>query len=569
MTKQPPKHLEYLILAAILGGYLLVAGLYALQTAPWQAPDEPAHYNYIAQIVAVGCCPVIEMGDWDQTYLDQLKSNKFDPTLTADLPTIQYEDHQPPLYYLLAGAAYRFTNGSLLAVRLFSVMLGAGVVLCAYALGRVMLPRRRGVALAGAALVAFIPQHVAILASVNNDALALLLVAATLLLCAVYLSQRGEAATYRRVKALFSTGLIVILFGGTLGAWNGWHTGVLILVGVALVLLVTLTGRAGQQASYHIMLGTLLGLAFVTKATAYFLVAVVALAVILRPIVIAAQTPIGKGAGVALKVAAALSKLDIPQTNATARNPPRRLGWRFGWGLLRNAREAYAPIFRRHTRRIVRGLVLVLSVGVAFGGLWWARNLMTYGFPDILGLVAHDAVVVGQLRTAEQIEQVGWAGYWQGAIQTTFNSFWGQLGWMALPLPANWYPIIGGMVAVAGAGLVVDIARARRQKLALPSARQVIIGVLLGLTGIAALAQYTYYNLTFYQVQGRYLFVALVPFALLIAAGFDGWRRLITDAVQYPFVARYAPYAVPLGVAVAFGAMNLWLLRFVVPVLAP
>ena len=48
--------------------------------------------------------------------------------MLGDLPTIQYEDHQPPLYYLLASLVFQLTNGSLIALRLFSVLIGAGVV---------------------------------------------------------------------------------------------------------------------------------------------------------------------------------------------------------------------------------------------------------------------------------------------------------------------------------------------------------------------------------------------------------------------------------------------------------
>ena len=41
-------------LAAILVAYLVSAVLYAWNTPAWQAPDEPAHYNYIAHIAEQG-----------------------------------------------------------------------------------------------------------------------------------------------------------------------------------------------------------------------------------------------------------------------------------------------------------------------------------------------------------------------------------------------------------------------------------------------------------------------------------------------------------------------------------
>ena len=48
--------------------------------------------------------------------------------------------------------------------------------------------------------------------------------------------------------------------------------------------------------------------------------------------------------------------------------------------------------------------------------------------------------------------------------------------------------------------------------------------VLLGVTAILTLLAYIYYNLTFLQHQGRYLFTALIPIAIFLAAG---WRRAL------------------------------------------
>ncbi|MEO1442176.1 MAG: glycosyltransferase family 39 protein, partial [Chloroflexota bacterium] len=176
------RRIEYGILGTIVVGYLLVGVLYALQTPAWQAPDEPAHYNYIAQVAEGGCCPVIAMGDWDNAYLEELKAARFDPALTADIAAIEYEDHQPPLYYLGGAVIYALSpeQARLTALRMYSVLLGAVTVIFSYLVARQMFPQRADIALSTAALVAFIPQHVAILASVNNDALAVLLVAVTL-----------------------------------------------------------------------------------------------------------------------------------------------------------------------------------------------------------------------------------------------------------------------------------------------------------------------------------------------------------------------------------------------------
>jgi len=185
-----PKTPPYLLLFA----YLLVGLLYASQTPAWQAPDEPAHYNYIRQL-AGGKLPVIEPGDYNQTYQSEAISAKFAPAYSID--PFEYEDHQPPLYYLLQTPIFLLSGGSLLALRLVSLLLGAGVVWLAYCIGRRLFPESPWLGLTAAAFVAFLPQHVAMLSAVNNDSLAELLIAGILLLL-ITAVQEQWAATDRR-----------------------------------------------------------------------------------------------------------------------------------------------------------------------------------------------------------------------------------------------------------------------------------------------------------------------------------------------------------------------------------
>jgi hypothetical protein len=506
--------LDVAILVAIVGGYLLVGGLYATQTPPWQAPDEPAHVNYILQLETDGCCPVIEMGDWDSDYLSQLTSKRFAPELTGRIADVQYEDHQPPLYYLTASALLNpGPNGDgLTALRLLSVVMGAGIVVCAYFIAKVMFPQRPGTALGTAALVAFVPQNAAILGSVNNDALANLLVAVTLLVATYYLSAGRKAARWR----------------------------------------------------WHLAFGVLVGLAFVTKATAYFLVFIALAAIAARPVVMAAQGMVGQTAGKAMGAYNAISKLQIPglPSAPTAPKLPQKRT------VSRIALRVFGKPLRRSGRSLLIGWGTMLAIALSIGALWWVRNSVVYGFPDVLGLTAHDVVVVGQLRTAKQIEQVGGFGpYLSGAIQTTFNSFWGQFGWMALPLPVWAYRQIGLLLVGAFAGVVYDVYYTGWIAKQQPTARQLAIGALLGLTAFFSAAAYIYYNLSFYQVQGRYLFTALIPFALLVAAGLDAWSRGLGR--RLPRYGGFATYLTPLVLAGSLGAFNLWLIRFVLPFLAP
>lgn len=413
------RRLERGLLGAALLVYLALAALYAIRTPDWQAPDEPAHYNYIRQIVEDGALPVLEEGDWQQAYQDELTARHFDPALLGRLETVQYEDHQPPLYYLLQAPIYAATDGDLLALRLVSVALGAGVVLAAWAAVRALFPERPALALTGAAFVAFLPQHLAILGSVSNDPLAELIVGLTLLVATRYL--RGEA-------------------------------------------------RGASPA----LLGVLVGLALLTKTTIYFLAGVALLAVALR--------------------------------------------WR---------RERWP------WRAAARHLAAVLVPALILGGGWWARNLSIYGGIDFTGLDRHDEVTVGQPRTADYIDEMyggSVARYLEAYATTTFRSFWGQFGWMALVMPRWAYAAFALFSVAVLAGAARFVWRARWPG-ALSSPQRdglILYAVTLGFV----VAAYLIYNLTFVQFQGRYLYPALIPLALLVAIGLAGWAALLPGAAR-------------------------------------
>jgi 4-amino-4-deoxy-L-arabinose transferase-like glycosyltransferase len=447
---------EVLLLSLIVVVYLLVGGLFAIQTPDWQTPDEPAHYNYIRQVVEDGCCPVIEMGDWDSAYLDELKAARFAPELLGDLELIQYEDHQPPLYYLLLSPVYASTGGSLTALRLASVVIGLVIVLCAYATGKALLPDRPQIALGAAAFVAFQPQHVAILASVNNDAL-------------------------------------------------GWS-----LVAVILWLSVAYVKRAVWVRPW--MLGLLVGIALVTKSTAYLMAGIAFLAVILRW-----------------------------WTNPAAERPSGAA--------------------------LARALALYLVPALALGLIWWLRNFAVYGFPDFLGLAAHDAVVVGQPRTEALVSAVGLGGYLQQFARDTFNTFWGQFGWLGLPLiggSVGWvYPAMLGLLIVGLLGLAVDRLVLRRSETIATVPGQRAAWLLLMLTVILSILAYLYYNTEFQQFQGRYMFPMLIPLGIALALGLDAWRRLLLGRW------RVTRWLTPLFFF-SFALLDVWLLRTViVPNLTP
>ncbi len=425
----------------LLAAYLITGTLYAVYTPDWQAPDEPAHYNYVRQL-AGGALPLMEPGDYDQQYLETIVGSRFDPALSV--MRLTYEDWQPPLYYALQTPIYALSGGSLLAQRLFSVLLGAGVVALTYFIGLALFPHLVWLGLGAAVFVAFLPQHLAILSSVNNDSLAELIIA-------------------------------------------------------GLLFLMVTPWRSDRTTAYLLGLGLLLGAGLLTKGTVYLMAPVVALFLL----------------------------------------------WRY-WG--------------RWRELVVAGF-WVFGPALLLGSFWWLRNAAVYGELDVLARATHNEVVVGQPRTDDWVAQFGLGETVRRFFSTTFNSFWGQFGWMAAPLPGWAYPPLAVLTVLAVVGLIPALWRRLRSRDA-DAVPWLSITVLVS-TLLLTLAVHVGYNLTFVQHQGRYLFPALVPIALGISVGLGTWLG--------PLIKRWPStgYLLPLGLALVLVPLAYYaLFRIIVPALS-
>jgi 4-amino-4-deoxy-L-arabinose transferase-like glycosyltransferase len=449
------RRIQQIVLVLIVVVYLIVGALFAVFNPAWQAPDEPPHYNYVAFVATNGCCPLLKMGDWNTAYQTQLTTQRFRPDLLGDLNKLQYENHQPPLYYLFGSIVFKLTGGTLTALRLFGVVIGAGVVVCAYLVSIEVLPNRPQIALGTAALVAFLPQHIAMLASANNDGLAEL------------------------------------------------------IIGVTLVVLVRYLKVEDPSKRTPIILGILAGIGLLTKVSTLFLLGLVPAAIFLRWL-----------------------------------NGPRMF------------------------KTFARDVVLFVLPALILGGVWWGRNISVYGFPDIFGLRQHNTVVADQRRTASRITEIGFGAYLKEAAQTTFNSFWGQFGWMALPMPKWIYRVIQALMLVVVSGLVLDAVRRRHKPVEMEAAQQRHIWIILGLTALLAVAAYIYYNLEFLQYQGRYLYPGLIVFALWMVLGVDAWCDWLAGRI--PALGWLAQTYVIVGLFGLFALLDVYLLwRVIVPGLKP
>jgi len=418
-----PRHSYRIFLVTLVVTYTTIGVLYAALTPTWQVPDEPAHYNYIRALAEGRSFPVIEFGDYDQAYLGRLTTERFPPELSIE--SLEYEDHQPPLYYLLATPVYLLFDGAVLTLRLLSVLLGVGVLVVAFGTVRAIFPARPELALMVAAFIAFIPQHVAMTAGVENDALAELVVGGTLWALVVYVG----------------------------GGDRPWPVG--------LLLAATL----------------------LTKTTAYFVVGVAVLAAMVR--------------------------------------------WRQ----------------ERQTRRwAMAQLAWMLVPALLLSAPWFVRNGLIYGWRDPLGWARHNAVVEGQMRTSEYLALYGWSAYWKRAWSFTFQSFWGQFGWMAVVLPARIYRALALLSALLIAGFLWWLFDQRRPRLTLHQRASLILFLA---SAFLTLLEFLGYNLTFVQHQGRYLFPALIPIGTAAALGLSTLASVLPQRMRpWAMVPLFAGLAV-------------------------
>lgn len=110
------------------------------------------------------------------------------------------------------------------------------------------------------------------------------------------------------------------------------------------------------------------------------------------------------------------------------------------------------------------------------------------------------------------------AGRFAFALAGTFNSFWTWFGWMTFGFPQPVYTLLLILVCLAIAGLVWHL-----RQLPAPAELQKSLLVMLGLAAALALAVLVTWFVTspngLNYFQGRYLFTAIVPIAVLLAAG--------------------------------------------------
>ena len=204
---------QYWAVAVVLLAYILLGIVYSVASPLFEPSDEHNHYPFVQHLATGGSLPIQRPGEqtlWGQEGSQPPLYYALSAALTSWIPTADMQDllYRNPhdrrgvpgvtedanMYIHTDQEAFPWHDTALAVhlIRLFSVLLGAGAVLCTYVIARSLFPDRPGVAIGAAAMNAFIPMFVFIGASVNNDNLVVFLSSLALLLI-VRIAQRGAS----------------------------------------------------------------------------------------------------------------------------------------------------------------------------------------------------------------------------------------------------------------------------------------------------------------------------------------------------------------------------------------
>ncbi len=443
MTKGTEKGL----VIAILTVFVVLSTGYSLIVPPFEASDELWHYPMVKVIADTWSLPVqdpADVGPWRQEgsqpplyyFLGALTTSWID---TSDMGQVR---HLNP--HADAGIATPDGNvnlvvhqpeqrafpwkGTVLAVhmvRFMSIVMATAGVYLTYLVVRQAVPGKPAIALGATAIHAFTPMVVFIAGSVNNDNL---------------------------VIPLSSLALLMLL------------------------RLLKYQDRSLRQAvPRYFLLGVVLGLAALTKASSLGLTVLTALVVTVR----------------------AVRRAREPGNSAAA-------GWR---------------------EFITGGLTTLLPL-LAIAGWWYLRNLRLYG--DLTGLNAF-IEILGQRDVPAGLAQL-----WRER-QSFLAGYWGNFGGLNVPMSPWVYGLLNAVLVMAGLGLVIALLRSLSDLVSNPlgdqrpggpspgSGGRVAPVLLCVLWALGVFIPWIQWARVTWSSQGRLVFAALPVWSMLLALGLGAW----------------------------------------------
>lgn len=564
---------------ALLGALtLLHCILYIWLLPPWQAPDEPTQFEYAALVAELGRVPSATDRDTalEQRISDSLVRAHFfeylvghalpqPPHTLDDARAAFFMPRQvggdPPLYFLLSALPLKLLASAaietqLLGLRLLGAFLTAGAVVCVYGAARELLGNDR-FALAAGLVVALQPMFMFIGVGVGNDSLANLLGAA---ICWVLLRLMRYGAGVRRLALLLALAVLGLLtkrtllpellllalvgaiwatvrIGGRLRDWHARLGAVAALLGIGLCMWTVFNSgrdRAGA-ADWNGNSATVLASRVLAAPQS-------GRAALMLPL---GQSAVQELPDVAAEWAQNQQLHASAQVWSAAGPAHGTLVIDFGWATaeqpfdaddqVRTVRVAtFIPLYAPYLHVALRSDAGTLYAAGFSAESDRQRGLNLLSNADVSEAGYRFGALPTQLRHYLRIRELGWAWRSGGLLQPPplgwelvrifFVSFWGQFGWMSLPLvgATPWegtlaLVCLGGLLGSIG-WLVMPGHPAWRRRAVVLLLLIIVAGVLLPL-----LNAYTQPRSQTIQ-QGRYLFPALAPIALLLVLG---WRTLL------------------------------------------
>lgn len=163
------------------------------------------------------------------------------------------------------------------------------------------------------------------------------------------------------------------------------------------------------------------------------------------------------------------------------------------------------------------------GIGLLIGGGWLVRNTLLYGDP--FGLKLFQTAFEHTARPEFFLNQgLSMIQYLEMVAMWTFASFWGVFGHMKVFMP-NWIYISLAVISIPFA--VISIVSWMKM-MRTDRDQRYIFALSMALLS-AVLLSFIRFNMIFFQAQGRYLYPALIPIAILFCLGIS--RRLSPIAI--------------------------------------
>lgn len=183
-------------------------------------------------------------------------------------------------------------------------------------------------------------------------------------------------------------------------------------------------------------------------------------------------------------------------------------------------------------RSVLRNAIVSASTFLVVAGGWFVRNLIEFGDPLALNwrAVAYPDIVRTSPVTVQEII---------GSGQAAWASFWAKFGWGNVNVDDWIYEVLAMATALALFGLLIRIAREWRNP-AFP--RRAFALLVLDTLGVGVVFIAFWYSYPVGGDQGRYMFTAIAPLAILFVWGLGGifpsrWRGLASGLIGVGLVS--------------------------------